>query len=126
MQFFIFYTGYFSRTLLEQSHESTLIILDKQHSPHTHWLSCCVINIINTKVNFQWTKPMILFSNCSEHKSKEIILDVECRHIAKIRLDSDSWQEYMFTHPKCITCEYSQICLECILPISTAASKLVC
>lgn len=69
---------------------------------------------------------MIPFSYHSEHKSKEIILDVASRHIAKIRLDSDSWQECMLTHPKCITCEYSQICLECILPISTAASKLAC
>lgn len=62
----------------------------------------------------------------SEHDSKEIILDVAHRHIAKIRPDSDSWQEYTFTYPKRVTCEDSQICLECILPVSTAASKLVC
>lgn len=59
-------------------------------------------------VNFQWTKAMILFSYPSEDNSKEIISDVAHRQVAKIRLDSDSWKEYMFTHQKCATCEYSQ------------------
>lgn len=40
------------------------------------------------------------------------------RHVAKIRLDSESWQKYTFAHSKCVIYEYSQICLECILPVS--------
>lgn len=63
----------------------------------------------------------MLFSYPSECNSKEIISDVVHRHIAKIRLDSDLWQEQ--THIQNVL--HVNI-LKCIVPISTATRNLVC